>query len=120
MNATVYFVSLTDEQRDQLNLQGWDSEIGKRYSAARFCESLDWGLMEEAAKAENFENAEQVWMSMQNLDEPWAAHPDLYCVTEFPRSMDVGDVVVWEDGTMERCASCGFETLEGNFYENRS
>lgn len=57
-------------------------------------------------------DGEQAWVAMQNVYRSWSERGVVRCLTAFPRSMDVGDVVKWADGRMERCASCGFEPIK--------
>lgn len=110
MKAMVYYVRLTEDQRQELNAEGWDSDIGRRYMNARDGKSLDWALLERAATMEA-KSSEAIWVTLQNLEVPWEDNPSVECITDFPRSMDVGDIIMWEDHTMERCARIGFETV---------
>lgn len=109
--ALVFYRHLNDEQTAQLNREGWSSDIGRAYLNARdgkYADAQKLGLMQPAARLEA-EHAEMVWVLLQNTDKAWSAQTDIECLTTFPRSMDVGDVIVWNDGAMERCASIGFE-----------
>jgi len=110
MKATVYYVELTEEQRSEINSVGWDCEVGKQYNAIRFDGRVDDSnrhLLKKAATM-NSTNSETVWCSLQNLEMSWFDKPEIECHTVFPRSMDVGDVIVWEDGSAEMCCSVGF------------
>lgn len=115
MKATIYYVHLTEEQGDELNQSddGWSSPIGKRYLAAKDgrIDGTNFDLLVKAATMEA-ENAEEVWLALQNHDRPWHTWIGVACHTDFPRSMDVGDIIVWEDGKRSRCAGCGFEPVE--------
>jgi len=115
MKATVYFIDLTKEQADELNATGWDSPIGKAYLAAKDgrIDATNFDLLQKAATFEFVDGAERIWLSLQNHDEPWTTLPCITCHTERPRSMDVGDIIVWADGTRERCASTGFDRVHG-------
>lgn len=119
MLATVYFLYLTEEQRNEINNGGgWSTSIGQRYLAAKdgaIAENLD---LFEIAAVGDFSSDENCWLSLQNIDEGWAqgARPtgvfkSPRCLTDFPRSMDVGDFIVWADGRRQRCASFGFEPV---------
>ncbi len=116
MKATAYYVTLTKDQTDELNLGGWDSNIGRRYLAAKAGKiNIATRTLFRPAAILNRIDAEQVWTDLQNHNTPWAAcrATDIECLTDSPRSMDVGDLVVWEDGRIERVASFGFEPAEG-------
>lgn len=112
MKATVYYVELSRSQVDVLNVGGWQSEIGRAYTAARAgkFDGSNRTLLRRAATLEA-ENAEHVWTRLQNVADSWRGDPTIECHTEFSRSMDVGDIIVWSDGRMERCASSGFEPV---------
>jgi len=116
MKATVYYIELTEAQRNELNDKGWSSKIGQAYLTARdgTIDSTNFDLLVKAATLEfaGVPNAESVWVALQNQEEPWTTLNFITAHTTFPRSMDVGDIIVWEDGTRERCASCGFDKIE--------
>ena len=114
MKATIYFVELTKDQREELNREGWGSEIGKAYMAIRFDGQIDDSNRHLIKKAVtmNAENSEQIWVALQNLEVSWCEKPGIDCHTAFPRSMDVGDIIVWEDGRTETCTSVGFKPIE--------
>lgn len=112
MKATVYYVDLTREQTDELNDNplGWASDIGKQYLAAKKGQigELNMHLLRKAAVLEA-SDAEQIWERLQNtLTASWTGDKTIEQATDFPRSMDVGDLVVWEDGRVQRCADMGF------------
>lgn len=112
MQATIFYVDLTPAQRDELSAGDWSSPIGTAYLRAQDgkIDADNRHLLRVAARGD-FSNAEQAFCMLQNLDEPWTANPNLTCYTDFPRSMSVGDLVAWEDGEIERCASIGFEPI---------
>ena len=115
MEATVYYVTLAEDQTKELNnhADGWVSPIGRAYLSAKDgrIDSTNFNLLERAATVEA-EDAEVVWMALQNHSVPWTDHDEVECHTDFPRSMDVGDIIVWSDGTRERCVAMGFETIK--------
>ena len=122
--CTVYYVDLSDEQRAELNRGDWSSEIGRAYLAAKDgkVDESNVGLFRPAARL-RADNAEDVWMKLQNVHASWTENDEIECLTDFPRSMDVGDVIIWGNpdeplftvlndfrGTYaDRCASIGFE-----------
>jgi hypothetical protein len=117
MKAKVYFVELTKEQRETLQLGGWSSETGRAYLAAKdgkFETDTARGLMKLATEVEA-DDAEDIWKALQNLDRPWSEALPVPVLTTFPRSMDVGDIVLWADGRAERVASIGFEPVDAAF-----
>ena len=113
MKAEVYYIELTEPQRAKLNAEGWQGELGGAYLRAKdgLVDHRNRSLFKLAARGD-FDDSEQTWRALQNLDASWSDQPHIDCLTEFPRSMDVGDVIVWSDGRAERCASLGFEPIE--------
>ena len=113
MKATVYYIELTEAQRDELNAQGWNSRIGKAYLNARGSriDATNFDLLVKAATFEFADSAEHIWISLQNGNDPWTTLNYITAHTNFARSMDIGDIIVWEDGTRERCAAIGFEPI---------
>lgn len=114
MKATIFYVQITEAQRDELNAGGWGSQIGQAYLNARDGQ-IDFTNFDLFVKAATMDapRAENIWIAMQNGHEPWTMHPEITSHTKFARSMDVGDIIVWENGTRERCASTGFDTICG-------
>ena len=112
MLATVYFIELSEKQRDEINVKGWNCLEGKRYLDAKDgkIDGTNFDMLVEAATGD-FSNAEQAWEALQNGVTEWAVTGNSECHTSFPRSMDVGDIIVWEDGGRERVARCGFEEV---------
>ncbi len=113
MKATVYYIELNKGQVDALNANGWGSDIGKAYLAAKDgrIDSTNFDLLVKAATMLEATSAEHVWLTLQNRDEPWRNSIHVTALIDFARSMDVGDIIVWEDGTRERCASVGFTPI---------
>ena len=115
MKATIYYIELDETERRILNATGWGSEIGQAYLKAREDGKIDESnvhLFRKAATGD-FKDAEDVWFQLQNVETPWTEKRNVTCHTDFPRSMDVGDVIDWhqvEGGVscMVRCASVGF------------
>ena len=114
MKATVYFIELNADQTYELNDLGWDSNIGRAYLRAKAgkIDSTNFDLLVKAASFEDTPNAEHVWVALQNFAAPWTTLKFIAAHTKFTRSMDVGDIIVWEDGARQRCADVGFETIE--------
>jgi len=115
MKATVYYIELTEAQRGRLNHLGWDSTIGKAYLAARKgrIDATNFDLLVKAATMEFADSAEHVWTALQNREEEWTTLDFITCHTTFPRSMDIGDIIVWENGSRQRCATVGFDQVHG-------
>jgi len=120
LKATVYYLNLAVEPfYTKLNAQGWDGPIGKAYSDARYrgnyWKAAVLGILEKAAELDA-KNAEDVWMKLQNGATAWSDAMDIKCTTTFPRSMDVGDVVVFEDeygvGLVRIVDSIGFKDMD--------
>ena len=122
MKARVFYVHLTNAQTRIINHTdsgGWDSELGREYMLARDGQSPNSYLYQLAAEVEAPEGyPEVVWSGMQNVLQPWIETPNnpnltvLSVHTDFPRSMDVGDKIVWENGRVDVVASMGFKTME--------
>lgn len=116
MKATAYYVKLTPEMVAEINdpeSGGWASPAGRAYMEAKVG-PFNADAMEAVAIL-NVDSAEQVWMTLQNHKAHWSANDNydvlVQVLSETKRSMDVGDVVVWEDGRMERVAGMGFEAV---------
>ena len=77
--------------------------------------AIQAGLYEKAAVV-SFDvrqpDAEMVWTTIQNLDEPWTKSPNVEVITTFPRSMMVGDIIYDHDAdAWAFVASFGFEPV---------
>lgn len=120
---TVFYVALNDEQvaivNDPFN-GGWSCKVGKAYLDATFAGergctykgAVKYGLIHKAAVLEA-RSLENVFGMMQNLTRSWAESPDIKCLTEFPRSMSIGDIVYLHDTKQYAyCARAGFTALE--------
>ena len=115
MKATVFYLRLTREQVAQINdvKVGWNCDAGRAYLDvtvnAKYEDAQRLGMIVRGAEAEA-ENAEQIWVALQNgIDAQSGAK---IISRDEPRSMSVGDLIVWEDGRIERCASVGFEFFD--------
>lgn len=126
MRANVYFIDLTDEMVAAINApgpnetSGWASPEGKAYMSAKAGKIDDTNkhLFKHTAVVEYDdgqanEGNEAIWMMLQNHDTPWDANENydqlVQVVSKNNRSMDVGDVIVWEDGRAEMVDSLGFK-----------
>jgi hypothetical protein len=118
MKATVYYIELTAEQVREINVDGWGCPAGQAYLAAKHGKAPAGvdpasvaALLKPAAIIGDAKTAEDIWTRLQNgVRLPsWTMQPGVVQLTQQPRSMDVGDLIVWEDGRQERCASMGFE-----------
>lgn len=124
MKAKVYFIQLSDRQIRTINHggEGWNSAIGREYLEARDGKLPNSDLYRLAVEVEA-DNAEIVWKGLQNVTQSWTEMPfdDRLWITTIhtdkPRSMDVGDKIVWEDGTVEIVANMGFKTIEGKVHD---
>ena len=126
MTATVYYLRLTPDQIDTVNRVGWDCEVGQRYLAAKYGPSaaVAWAeypeLFEKAASLAS-SDLEGVRTTLQNVGGlGWAADGRATCHTLFPRSCDVGDIVVLDDGTVHRVQDIGFLKVADRLPENWS
>lgn len=120
-NATVYFVDMTKQECDLLNndRRGWGSPIGTAYLRAQNGIFDDESIKFLRPAAKTFidgdsveEVLEGIWCTLQNHFVSWTQNAHVNCLTDFPRSMSVGDLVLFEDGSGYRCASIGFEEFD--------
>jgi len=116
MQATIFYLNLSDEDTDVINGPegGWGCPIGKSYMSAKMDGVVDAraGQMYGRAAVVNVKNAETAWMALQNVTDSWADRLDderILVRLDERRSMDVGDVVSWDDGRCERVCVMGFE-----------
>lgn len=137
MKAKLYYLTLSDEQIAKVNSEGWGAiegcylQASMGYDAQKQVEAV---VAANAAGLYQFigtvktDTAEQVFKFTQNLSEiGWVEEglgSGFLLGTEgeglektgtcyAARSMMVGDVIVWENGKVEVCASCGFNNVEG-------
>lgn len=113
--AVVYYIDLTEEQRAIINGPDgdWSCPTGRGYLAAKdgLIDDHNAHFIRKAATVHRVTSAEDVWLRLQNTSRAWDdADPTmLVCHTDFPRSMDIGDLILWQDGQLERCDRVGFE-----------
>lgn len=96
----VYYVTLSDADRTQVNEMGWGCPVGFAYMKATMGkggeilveDAITYALYEEAAMMEA-ENLSDVWENLQNMEVNWMDKPNIGCMTKFPRSMIVGDII---------------------------
>jgi hypothetical protein len=119
--AKVYYISLTDEQSSVVNSEGWGHPVGKTYLDAKagkvnaIKDAMILGMVKFAATVDVAESvkypAEEVWVSLQN-GVGAKANATVTWQRNKNRSMDVGDFIVWDDGSLvERVASAGFDLV---------
>ena len=134
MKATVMYLDLSDRMTRAINAthtgdettEGWSSAFGKIYMNAKYKgeyhPARSVGMLVEVAQVEAAD-AEDIWVALQNMNGPWGDGESTRGGEIAPvqiqkvrvrqeRSMDVGDVIVWEDGKVEAVASCGFTPAE--------
>lgn len=125
---SVFYISLTEDQRRQMNSEGWDGTIGTAYLDAKgefgrgpyYGGSIQLDLFELAAEItaivmEGDVGPDQVWSMLQNHHSNWSDNlpKGIETYTSFPRSMDIGDIVYSHSkGKWYRCASIGFDEIE--------
>jgi len=132
MRGTVYFITLTDEQRAAINRGGWssipegiaymDATIGGLAGDGRaFARAVELDMYEKAAEVD-VESADQVYRLLQNgIPRPaWATQGIKVqrIPGAFARSMMVGDYIEWEDGSLEVCCSLGWERIDGKVQDD--
>lgn len=116
MATKVFYIDLNREETNQLNADplGWGGELGSAYLKAKDgkFDGNNIKLVRMSAVVLDDSDPEQVWTQMQNGALPWTSRQNIQCLTDFPRSMDVGDLLLTEDGQVLRCATFGFEALQ--------
>ena len=122
MKATVYYIDLTEEMVKEINAPtdgpngGWTSPAGLAYLNAKEGKIglMNFDLLVPVATLEDPTDAEEVWTKLQNFETNWVERLDVAALRgKNERSMDVGDLIIWEDGKRETVAGCGFKTVEG-------
>lgn len=113
MFGRVFYLNLTDRQREAVIKEGWDTEIGKAYLDAREkgdrTEALKLGMFRFAATVKGGD-PEKVWMALQFGTPGERYQEEVICTMAGQiRSMDVGDYILWENGVLEVCKPIGFE-----------
>lgn len=118
MKAAVLFLNLNDEQADRVNREGWSCDVGRAYLDAREKGQLDaakkFGLYELAAGLD-IEGPEEAFEVLQNVACRWSETPAKVVekvYTARPRSMSVGDLIVWANGSVQLCSAYGFSTVQ--------
>jgi hypothetical protein len=121
MKAKIFFIHLSDEDIAEINDPeglGWGSPAGIRYMDAKDSklDATNFEMMKLAAKADFPEynpETEKKWPLNEAIWSTLNGHGSAPVVrTEPGRSMDIGDIIVWEDGSRYRVASAGFDTIE--------
>jgi hypothetical protein len=121
MKAIVKYRRFNKEQIEILNAEGWSSQVGAAYLAAGegdIKEAIELGLYEVAAELDA-EAAEEIFSLMQNLDKSWTDNPRIKCLTDFPRSMSVGDIIEWGGGVREYCVDTGWLNVDDDILSGR-
>lgn len=120
---SLYYILMSDDQVDFLNSEqgGWDCDIGRAYLNAKmdgkYEKAIQLGMVCRAAELEA-NNPEEVWMTLQNGRKAWSDNSEIECLTDFPRSCDVGDLIVEEEvgddqmNRVFRVASIGMEEFD--------
>lgn len=128
-SATVHYVILTDADIDIINGEGdsrgegWSSVPGAAYMKAKrgVVDETNFNMIYPATRVTvEDKDAEAIWMALQNDFESWADTVEKRGVRidrpadareETRRSMDVGDIIVWDDGTRQTVLGCGFSAV---------
>lgn len=120
--VTIFYKRLSDERVAILNgpQGGWNCAswarayanlglINETSAEARVTEAAALGLYEPAARTEITDH-EEIWTAMQNGAVPWTENSRLDCLTDFPRSMCVGDLIL-SDTDLWACVDLGFHKI---------
>mgnify|MGYP001333917886 CR=1 FL=1 len=120
-NYVVFYRTLTEEQRGEVNSGGWETPVGKAYldcepiisNPPQYAGAMEFDLFELAAVAREVEDKEELYHRMQNHEASWTEDSKIQSFSSFPRSMSVGDVV-YDVGAEEwsYVASFGFEPVQ--------
>jgi len=110
MKAKVFYIYLTRKMVDDINADGWDSPLGGSYLAAKKGDrSLAPVQMIQLAAEVQADDAEDIWIALQNGVGAKSKAEIINRTEAGQRSMDIGDFIEWEDGKIERCDSIGFK-----------
>ncbi len=119
---TIFYAELSEEDTRDINAKGWaGSKMGVPYLDAQggtYEAALRLGLMKKVAEAEIQGGFEQLFYEMQNLDQNWNTRGNFTCLTKFPRSQSVGDVIYIHDtDEFWRVASFGHNRVDPIYTE---
>lgn len=97
----VFFRSLNEDQRAEVNRDGWSSPVGEAYHEAEadrdhvpeYSGAIKFDLFELAASVRDCSDRDELWSRMQNRGANWTCEPTVRAFTDFPRSMSAGDVI---------------------------
>lgn len=114
--ATAFYVEISRQQMDELR-RGWDGPTAQAYHHAKYgpYDEEALRLFKPAARVScDSKDAELVWATLQNIHASWTERNGIKTLTSFPRSMDVGDVVMWDDDEDigHRVDTVGFQTIK--------
>jgi len=113
MKATVYYIdNMSDEFYKTVNEYGWDCDLGRKYHAAQKGEvSYEDPIYVKAAETSAYNGAEDIWSALQNVGLPWNERQEVKPFLTRPRSMDIGDIIVWANGRKEIVDYVGFKEI---------
>ena len=119
--AQIFYLTVDSEQ---VNEYGWECDVGRNYLAARNGD-VSRGVYEKAARIvfprfldtfNYIQAAERIWTELQNVWDKWSTREvdNVECFTDFPRSMDVGDYIVFTNMPDKKfvVASKGFQVID--------
>jgi hypothetical protein len=117
----VFFRSMTEAQRDELNEGGWSSPIGSAYLdcepnrddiVTSYAGAIKFNLFEVAAFVRDCPDQDELYRLMQNRGANWSCEPTVRANTDFPRSMSKGDIIHVPETDEWSYVSSGFTKLE--------
>lgn len=117
----VFFRHLSEEQRDEVNRDGWRCGVGTAYldseggrnRSPEYSGAIEFDLVEVAAIVRECADRDELWSRMQNRGANWSCEPTVRAFTDFPRSMSAGDIIYDTDSLEWSYAdtSFGFATI---------
>lgn len=104
MKADIWFICLTQKQREELKDK--NHPTSKLYHSARggIVNSDTIKLYQKVSEL-SADDYVDVWVKLQSFRTTWDKQPNVKCFTSYPRSIEWGDVIVWENHHVEQC--CG-------------
>jgi hypothetical protein len=116
MKAVVYFIdNMSDHFSHTINRDGWDCPLGRAYNRARrgVIDGSNFDLYVKVAVLRGVRSNEYIWSTLQNHRQPWVSSgkAEVQRAGYQERSMDVGDLIIWENGKREVVSGMGFTTL---------
>jgi len=119
MTITVIHLNLSDEQRDEVNHEGWNCATGKAYLDAKhygkYVEALELGMLKPVAlmnlDADCESDLEACFRDTNHIDTDWTENDTVIFHADQVRSSSTGDIFADAGGELYRVATFGFKFI---------